>query len=73
MDFIETLENALGRKAAKRYLGMQMGDVPATMADIDETRRELHWEPKTAIADGLRLFAQWFFDYNNACGYERIN
>jgi UDP-glucuronate 4-epimerase len=64
MDFIAALEDVLGRKAARRYLGMQAGDVPATMADIDETRRELRWEPKTSITEGLQLFARWFFDYN---------
>lgn len=64
MDFIGILENVLGRKAAKRYMGMQPGDVPVTMADIDEVKRELHWEPKTSITEGLRLFARWFFDYN---------
>ncbi|MCL1932144.1 MAG: NAD-dependent epimerase [Treponema sp.] len=62
-DFIETLENALGRKAEKVYLGMQPGDVPVTMADIDITRNELGWEPKTSIAEGLKLFAGWFLSY----------
>lgn len=64
-NFIGILENALGRKAAKRYLGMQAGDVPVTMADIGETKRDLNWEPKTEITDGLRLFAEWFFQYTS--------
>jgi len=61
--FIETLENALGQKAKKAYLGMQPGDVPVTMADIDITRKELGWQPKTSIAEGLKLFANWFLAY----------
>ena len=64
-DFIETLETALGRKAEKAYLGMQAGDVPVTMADIDVTRKELGWEPKTTISEGLKLFADWFLKYND--------
>jgi len=63
-DFIETLENALGRKAEKTYLGMQAGDVPVTMADIEITKAELNWHPKTSIADGLKLFAEWFLEFN---------
>ena len=63
MDFIETLENALGRSSEKIYLGMQPGDVLATMADIEETRSALGWEPKTSIATGLELFAAWFMSY----------
>jgi len=66
MDFIQTLESCLGQKAEKTYLGMQAGDVPATMADIDCTRRDLGWEPKTTIDDGLKLFTQWFKEYNRS-------
>jgi len=62
-DFIEVLETALGRKTEKVYLGMQPGDVPVTMADIDVTRNELGWEPKTSITEGLKLFAGWFLSY----------
>ena len=64
-DFIETLENSLGRKAEKVYLGMQAGDIPVTMADIDATKRDLCWEPKTSIDEGLKLFADWFLEYND--------
>jgi len=64
-DFIEILETALGRKAEKIYLEMQAGDVTVTMADIDATRAELGWQPKTAIAGGLQSFARWFLEYNN--------
>jgi UDP-glucuronate 4-epimerase len=63
-DFIETLENALGKKAGKVYLEMQAGDVPVTMADIENTRRDLGWQPKTSISEGLQLFAEWFCAYN---------
>jgi len=61
--FIETLEKHLGRKSERKYLGMQPGDVPATFADIDTTRRELGWEPKICMDDGLNSFAKWFLDY----------
>ena len=64
MGFIETLEKHLGHKAEKIYCEMQPGDVPATMADIEITQHELGWEPKTIINDGLKLFAEWFKEYN---------
>jgi len=63
IDFIASLENALGRKAEKVYLGMQPGDVQATMADIDATTKDLGWEPKICIDEGLKLFADWFLEY----------
>ncbi|MCL2880498.1 MAG: NAD-dependent epimerase/dehydratase family protein [Treponema sp.] len=59
-DFIAIIEKYLDRTADKNYLGMQAGDVPVTYADIDFTRRELYWEPKTSIDDGIRQFIQWF-------------
>jgi len=65
-DFIASLEKALGRKAEKIFHGMQAGDIPVTMADIDATKRDLGWEPKTSIDEGLKLFADWFKNYNDA-------
>ena len=62
-DFIDILENYLGKKAEKNLLDMQPGDVPVTMADIDKTKNELGWEPKTEIKEGLKLFTDWFLNY----------
>jgi UDP-glucuronate 4-epimerase len=63
-DFVDALENALGRNAQRIYAGMQAGDVPITMADINITREKLGWEPKTMIKDGLKQFVDWFLKYN---------
>ncbi len=63
MDFIETLERALGRKAEKRMLPMQPGDVTATWADVADLRRDVGYAPDTPLEDGLRRFADWFRDF----------
>jgi UDP-glucuronate 4-epimerase len=62
-DFIEELERALGKKAEKRYLPMQPGDVYATWADISDLEREFGWTPSTLVNEGLGRFAQWFNAY----------
>jgi len=62
-EFINILEKYLGRKANKNYLDMQPGDVPATMADIDFTYKNLVWKPSTSIEDGLKLFVDWYNVY----------
>ena len=61
--FIEVLEDAAGRRAVKRYLPMQAGDVHMTAADIAETARDFGFCPKTGIEQGLRIFADWYRAY----------
>jgi len=64
-NFIEILESHLGISAQKNYLDMQAGDVIATMADIDKTRENLDWQPTTSIDDGLKLFVDWYKNYES--------
>ncbi|MHA7871443.1 MAG: NAD-dependent epimerase/dehydratase family protein [Hyphococcus sp.] len=59
MTLIERLEEELGVKAQKDMLGMQDGDVERTWADISRARRELGYDPKTSLADGLARFVKW--------------
>jgi UDP-glucuronate 4-epimerase len=61
--FIETLERALGRTAEKLFEPMQPGDVAATYADIEASRRDLGFEPKTSIEEGLPRFAAWYKEH----------
>ncbi len=64
LHFIEVLEAACGRKAIKEYVDIEPGDVPATYADIEDSRRDLGFAPRTAIEDGLARFVAWFRDYH---------
>ena len=63
MDFIETLENCLGKEAKKEFLPMQPGDVPITYADVQDLMNDFHFKPCTSIQDGLQAFANWFKEY----------
>lgn len=60
MDFIGEIEKAAGRKAEMKFEPMQPGDVPATYADIDATRADLGYEPKTPISEGIPKFVAWY-------------
>ncbi|MBI5139843.1 MAG: GDP-mannose 4,6-dehydratase [Candidatus Vogelbacteria bacterium] len=65
-DFIAYLEKYLGRQAIKQMLPIQPGDIPETWADIDSAKKELGYQPKTDIKQGLELFVNWFKnDYMN--------
>ncbi len=66
MDFIETLEAALGRSADKRFLPMQDGDVPATYADTRRLDAWVGFAPKTSLATGIGRFVAWYLAYTRA-------
>ena len=57
---IEILEEKLGRKAEKRYLPLQPGDVVSTWADIDALQRDTNFKPSTPLAVGLGRFVDWY-------------
>ncbi len=63
MDLIAALEDCLGRKAEKRFLPMQPGDVPATFADVDDLVQDVGFRPATPIEDGVREFVNWYRAY----------
>lgn len=63
MTFVRHIERALGRKARKRLLPMQAGDVPETVADWKKAKRDLGFVPKTSIADGIAEFVAWFKEH----------
>ncbi|MHA7815662.1 MAG: NAD-dependent epimerase [Pseudohaliea sp.] len=63
LDFIETIEAALGREAVKDFQPMQPGDVTATCADIDALGAWTGYQPSTPLADGLSHFVAWYRDY----------
>ncbi|RPI85545.1 MAG: NAD-dependent epimerase [Planctomycetaceae bacterium] len=63
LHLIETLEDALGRKAVKNLLPMQAGDVLATFADVDDLARDVGFRPSTPIETGVARFVAWYRDY----------
>lgn len=60
---IEVLEDCLGRKAEKRLMPIQPGDVPATYADIDDLKRDTGFEPTTPFEVGVERFVRWYRDH----------
>jgi len=58
-EVIETIENALGKKAVKEYLPFQAGDVNATFADISKARQELNYNPSFDFREGIAEFVRW--------------
>jgi UDP-glucuronate 4-epimerase len=63
MDLISIIEELLGKKAEKRFLDMQPGDVPATFADVDALRDAVGFQPATPLRDGVGRFVAWYRSY----------
>ena len=61
--FISTLEDKLGKKAAKNYMEMQPGDVVRTYADVEDLEKDINFKPCTTISEGLEKFVQWYKEY----------
>lgn len=62
MRFIEVIEENLRKKAKKKLMPMQPGDVPSTVADIKKLRK-LGWKPTTRIEKGIKNFVEWYREY----------
>lgn len=62
--FVELIEEACGRKAIREFAEMQPGDVKETYADIEPARRDLGFEPRVTIDQGIPRFVQWYRDYH---------
>ena len=63
MHYIEVLEQCLGRKAEKKLLPLQVGDVPDTWADAEDLVRDVGYRPATPVEEGVRRFVAWYLEY----------
>lgn len=62
-DFIAAIERNIGKKAVLRNLPMQLGDVPATAAEVSELISDLGYSPKFTVDEGIGRFVAWYREY----------
>jgi UDP-glucuronate 4-epimerase len=60
LDFIETIEKALGKEAVKEFHDMQPGDVYKTYADVSELEKNFGYAPHTSLKNGIGKFVNWY-------------
>lgn len=63
MDYIEAVEEALGKQAIKEYLPLQPGDVPDTYADASRLQAAVGYKPATPVKQGVAAFINWYREY----------
>lgn len=61
--FIEIIEEKLGKKADKKFLPLQDGDVPENYANVDDLMRDIGFKPSTPVETGIGKFIDWYLDY----------
>lgn len=64
--FIKLIEENLKKKAEKKYMPMQPGDVKKTFANINKAKKMLNFNPQTKIEQGIKNFINWYKEYYNA-------
>jgi UDP-glucuronate 4-epimerase len=63
LQYIEVLEQCLGRKAEKNFLPMQLGDVTDTWADVEALALDVGYRPCTELSVGVRRFVEWYLEH----------
>ena len=63
LDFIESIEKAVGLKAIKNLMPLQQGDVPASHADVTDLINDMDYKPDTSIQEGINKFISWYMKF----------
>jgi UDP-glucuronate 4-epimerase len=63
-DFIDALEEALGRRAERLARPMPGADMTATCADTRDLREAIGWTPATPLRAGIGRFVAWYEAYH---------
>lgn len=62
-EYIEAIEEALGKKAIREYLPLQAGDVPDTFANVSRLKEAVGYKPATPVRKGVGEFIKWYREY----------
>ena len=63
MRFIVIIENAIGKKAVKKFMDIQPGDVVETFADVSGLINDFDYKPKTSLSIGVNEFVRWYKEF----------
>ncbi|MFL0810152.1 MAG: NAD-dependent epimerase [Agarilytica sp.] len=63
MDFVNAIQDCIGKKADINFMPIQPGDVPSTCADVSALIQEVGFKPATGVVDGIKHFVDWYKEY----------
>lgn len=64
-DFIAEIEKNLGKKAVRKEMAIQPGDVEATFADVSELQQLIDFSSRKSVEYGIKEFVKWYRTYFN--------
>jgi UDP-glucuronate 4-epimerase len=62
-EYINLLEQCLGKKAQMNLLPLQPGDVPDTYAEVSDLVADTGYRPGTPVAEGVARFVAWYREF----------
>jgi UDP-glucuronate 4-epimerase len=65
LEFVHTIERALGKRARKRFLPIPPGDVISTHAEVEDFFDYTGFYPTTSVAWGVERLVAWHRDYSS--------
>ena len=66
MDYVQAVEEALGKKGKIVYKEIQPGDVPSTYADVQSLYDYIDFKPSTTIKEGIQIFVDKYLELNKS-------
>ena len=65
LNYIKQIELRLKKKAKKKYLPLQSGDIKKTLSDSSLLNKMIKFKPRTSIKYGVNKFVDWYLEYYN--------
>jgi UDP-glucuronate 4-epimerase len=63
MRFVAAIETATGKKAEIVMKPLQPGDVPSTLASVDDLSAATGFAPSVEVEEGVARFVSWYRDF----------
>ena len=63
LDYINSIEKFIGKKAVIKYYPLQNGDIDNTLSDSSKLFELTKTKPSTRLDDGISKYIKWYEDY----------
>ncbi|HOH91943.1 MAG TPA: GDP-mannose 4,6-dehydratase [Anaerolineaceae bacterium] len=64
-ELLAMFEERLGKKAVVEYIPSHRADVFENLADVSKARKDLGWEPKVSLSEGIDAMVDWYLTHRD--------